>query len=163
MPCRFHRYRSWLNEFCPLFNRGGSPLNSSIGWFHSLSSQYNTMRWSSLNSLLLVLLASVAFDGILALPLPDTDVLYPRAPAPPRRPPPPSGTPPQSTFLIPSTMSFLTYLAFQRALKRLLSNNLQVRFSFPFNHALLTHLAFQRALGRLHRVLFSFPLDHVFL
>jgi len=54
------------------------------------------MRWSSLNSLLLVLLASVAFDGILALPLPDTDVLYPRAPTPPKRSKPPPGTPPQT-------------------------------------------------------------------
>ena len=51
------------------------------------------MRWSSLNSLLFVLLASVAFDGILARPLPDTDAIYPRAPTNP-----PKGK--QGTFLI---------------------------------------------------------------
>jgi hypothetical protein len=62
------------------------------------------MRWSSLNSLLLVLLASVAFDGILARPVPDTDALYPRAPTPPPPPPkpsrsktlPPPASPPQT-------------------------------------------------------------------
>jgi len=55
------------------------------------------MRWSSLNSLLLILLASVAIDGILARPLPDTDAIYPRAPTnPPKGKQAASNVPPQT-------------------------------------------------------------------
>ena len=74
------------------------------------------MRWSSLNSLLFVLLASVACDGILARPLPDTDGLYPRAPTDP-----PKGK--KGTFLVAFQLPhrihvFLSHPAFQRPLAR---------------------------------------------
>lgn len=45
------------------------------------------MRWSSLNSLFIFLLASAALDAIVALPLPDSDeALYRRTPPPPAPP-----------------------------------------------------------------------------